>query len=91
MRGTFSAGDTDSDVFRAIFDGVGGTEMQSYSLVFGSEGVWRLVAYIRSIGRAESAPSKGSAGAGEKLFWEKGGCGKCHVVGARGPGTETGQ
>ena len=36
--------------------------MQSYSLIFGDEGVWRLVAYIRSIGRAETAPSKGMPG-----------------------------
>lgn len=83
-RATFSAGDKDTDLFRVISDGVTGTEMQSYSLVFGEEGVWRLIAYIRSIAHAESAPSKGNAAAGEKLFWGKGGCGKCHLVGARG-------
>ena len=68
-RGTFSVGDKDADIFRAIYDGVSGTEMQSYSLVFGDEGVWRLVAYIRSIGRAETAASKGNSRAGEQLFW----------------------
>jgi putative heme-binding domain-containing protein len=83
-RGTFSAGDKDSDIFRAIYDGVDGTEMQSYSLVFGHEGVTKLVAYIRSIARAESTPPHGNAALGDKLFWEKGGCGKCHVVGSRG-------
>jgi len=83
-RGSFSAGDKDSDIFRAIFEGVGGTEMQSYSLALGEEGVWRLVAYIRSIARPDNAPAKGNAAAGERLFWDKGGCGKCHVVGQRG-------
>ena len=83
-RGTFSAGDKDTDLFRTISDGVTGTEMQSYSLVFGDEGVWRVVAYIRSIARAEAAPAKGYAAAGEKLFWAKGGCGQCHMVGGRG-------
>lgn len=83
-RGTFSAGDKDTDLHRVISDGVTGTEMQSYSLVFGDQGVWRLVAYIRSIARAETAAPKGDSQAGERLFWEKGGCGKCHVVGTRG-------
>jgi putative heme-binding domain-containing protein len=83
-RGTFSAGDRDADIFRAISEGVSGTEMQSYSLIFGEDGVWRLVSYIRSIARAELTPPKGDAAAGEKLFWGKGACGQCHVVGRRG-------
>ncbi len=82
--GMFSAGDKDSDVFRPIYDGVPGTEMQSWSVQFGDEGVWKLVTYIRSIARAERTPPKGDPAAGEKLFWGKGGCGKCHVAGARG-------
>jgi putative heme-binding domain-containing protein len=83
-RGTFSAGDQDKDLFQVISDGVSGTEMQSYSLMLGDEGVWRVVAYIRSIARAETTPPKGDAAAGAKLFWGKGSCGNCHVVGTRG-------
>jgi putative heme-binding domain-containing protein len=83
-RGTFSAGDQDSDLFRVISEGVTGTEMQSYALVFGEEGTWRLVSYIRSIARAEGTPPRGNAAAGSTLFWGKGGCAKCHVVGTRG-------
>src|SRR5690349_1002960 len=82
--GTFSAGDQDADIYRVISEGVSGTEMQSYSQLFGQEGVWKLVAYIRSLARAERITPKGDAAAGEKLFWGKGGCGKCHVVGVRG-------
>ncbi len=82
--GTFSAGDQDADIFRTIYDGVAGTEMQSWSVQFGNDGVWKLVTYIRSIARAERTPPKGNRAAGEKLFWGKGGCGKCHVVGTRG-------
>jgi putative heme-binding domain-containing protein len=82
--GTFSSGDKDSDVFRAINDGVPGSEMQSWSVQFGDEGIWKLVTYIRSIARAERTRPKGDPAAGEKLFWGKGGCGKCHVVGTRG-------
>jgi putative heme-binding domain-containing protein len=58
--------------------------MQSWWVNLGDVGVWKLVAYSRSISRAERATPKGNAGAGEKLFWGKGGCGKCHVVGTRG-------
>jgi cytochrome c oxidase cbb3-type subunit III len=83
-RGIFSAGEKDSDIYRTIYDGVTGTEMQSYSVQFGDEGVWKLVTYIRSISRAERTPPRGSAAAGEKLFWGKGGCGTCHLVGNRG-------
>jgi cytochrome c oxidase cbb3-type subunit III len=82
--GTFSAGDKDSNIFQAIYDGVPGTEMQSWSVQFGNEGVWKLVTYIRSIARAERTAPKGNTATGEKLFWGKGGCGKCHVVGTRG-------
>ena len=64
--GTFSAGDTDRDVYGAIYDGVSGTEMQSWSVQFGDPGVWKLVTYIRSIARAERTTPKGNAAAGEE-------------------------
>ena len=83
-RGTFAVGDKDTDLYHAIADGISGTEMQSYSVTLGDEGVWRLVTYIRSIARNENAPAIGDRAAGEKLFWTKGGCGQCHVVGPRG-------
>ena len=44
----------------------------------------QLVAYIRSLGRAEPAESSGNVQRGERLFWDKGNCGACHTVGARG-------
>ena len=43
-----------------------------------------LVAYVRSLGRRQPAPTPGDRANGERLFWSKGNCGKCHTVGARG-------
>jgi cytochrome c oxidase cbb3-type subunit III len=43
-----------------------------------------LVAYVRSLGRAQTAPVSGDRVNGERLFWSKGNCGQCHTVGARG-------
>jgi len=45
---------------------------------------WRLVSYVRSLSSQDTAPIQGDPAAGEKLFWEKGGCGQCHRVGTRG-------
>ncbi len=82
-RGVFAAGDRDSDLYRTIFNGVAGSEMGSFSEL-GSEGVWRIVAYLRSASRTDEAPAPGDAAHGAELFWEKGQCGRCHAVGKRG-------
>ena len=83
-RGVYSAGERDQDLYRVITDGVPGTEMPSFSLSLGDDNIWRLIAYIRSIKGPETAEIPGSAGAGEKLFWGKGGCGQCHMVQGKG-------
>ena len=43
-----------------------------------------MVAYIRSVGRHDTAAVPGDAALGSALFWGKGQCGSCHAVGARG-------
>ncbi len=82
--GTFFAGSSDADLYRVISEGVAGTEMADFGLRLGDENVWRMVTYIRSIAGKPSPPPHGDKAAGEKLFWEKGGCGQCHRVGAKG-------
>jgi putative heme-binding domain-containing protein len=84
--GTYSAGDKDGDLFRVISRGVPGTEMAGYAGRAEDEGIWRLVAYIRSVARHDSAVVRGSASSGEKIFWGKGGCGACHRVAGKGSG-----
>jgi putative heme-binding domain-containing protein len=84
--GSFSAGDTDADLFRVIADGVPGTEMPAFGQRFEDDERWRLVSYVRSLTRHDTAPVRGNSAAGESLFWGKGNCGQCHRVGARGSG-----
>jgi putative heme-binding domain-containing protein len=83
-RGSFAAGDTDADLYRVITDGVPGTEMPAFGTWVEVDERWRLISYVRSLTPHESAPIPGDAAAGEQLFWGKGGCGRCHRVGARG-------
>lgn len=85
-RGTFAAGDTDADLFRVISEGVPGSEMPAFQARMEDEQRWRLVAYVRSLTPHDTAAIPGNAAAGEKLFWEKGNCGQCHRVGAKGSG-----
>jgi putative heme-binding domain-containing protein len=85
-RGTFAAGDTDSDLYRVVSDGVPGSEMPGFSGRIEDEQRWRLVSYVRSLTPHDSAPVPGDPAAGEKLFWEKGNCGQCHRIGTRGSG-----
>ena len=85
-RGTFVAGDTDADLYGVVSKGVAGTEMPAFSPRLEDDELWRLVSYVRSLSSHEPATIPGDAGAGEQLFWGKGGCGRCHRVGARGSG-----
>ncbi|HTB14167.1 MAG TPA: c-type cytochrome [Bryobacteraceae bacterium] len=83
--GTYSAGDQDADIFRVISRGVAGTEMAAYSGRMSDDEIRGLVAYIRSVSHAsDKSAIRGDAGAGEAIFWTKGGCGQCHRVGTRG-------
>ena len=83
-RGSYNNGEQDADLFRVISHGVPGSDMVAYSEDIDPENIWRLVSFIRSVSRREAAAVAGNAAAGEKLFWTKGSCGQCHVVGNRG-------
>ena len=81
-RGVFKAGKRDEDLFRVISDGVKGTEMPSFKSL-GVDQIWRLVVFVRTLS-AVTPVLTGNPGAGEALFWSKGGCGNCHQMGSRG-------
>jgi len=83
-RGVYSAGDKDADLFRTIANGVPGTEMPGFAADLRDEDIRHIVAFIRSIARHDVAGIPGDKAKGEKLFWDKGGCGACHVVRGRG-------
>jgi len=82
--GVYSVGNDDQALFRVINSGAAGTEMPGYGDRFDAEGIWRLVAFIRSAAGRPAPPLKGDRAKGEKLFWSKGGCGTCHRIGQRG-------
>jgi alcohol dehydrogenase (cytochrome c) len=84
-RGHYNNGDSDADLFRVISHGVPGTKMPAVRPdLIDSAGVWLVISFIRSVTQAEVGPAPGDRAAGEKLFWEKGGCGQCHALGGRG-------
>lgn len=82
--GTFNNGNDDKDLFRVIANGVPGTEMPGFVANSGDENIWRLITYIRSTTAKQETPQGGDKAKGESIFWGKGGCGNCHMVGTRG-------
>jgi cytochrome c oxidase cbb3-type subunit III len=85
--GVFFHGNTDADLYSNISNGITSTAMPS--LFFPPDGVWQVVAYVRSLsqGQKSERPS-GDAAHGAALFREKG-CNNCHLVrgegGVKGP------
>ncbi|MCC6585237.1 MAG: PQQ-dependent dehydrogenase, methanol/ethanol family [Bryobacterales bacterium] len=82
--GSYASGNADEQVFKTISDGIAGTEMAAYGDRFDTDGIWRMVSYLRSVSGKPAPNLKGDRANGEKLFWGRGGCGACHRVGERG-------
>ncbi len=62
--------------------GIPGTEMPATRMT--PEENRSLVGYIRGLYRPQQTRVGGDAGKGERLFWTKADCGRCHTVGVRG-------
>jgi putative heme-binding domain-containing protein len=74
---------TDAAIFEAIQKGIQGSAMPAFNLQ--PLETWKIVAYIRSLRvTASDALVAGDVGHGERIFWEKGGCGSCHMIRGRG-------
>jgi putative heme-binding domain-containing protein len=74
---------TDEGIFNAIRDGIPGSAMPRSNME--PTEIWKIVAYIRSLrATASDAFVAGDAAAGERVFWEKGKCGNCHMIRGRG-------
>ena len=81
--GKFQHGGTDDDLYRAIRNGIPGTEMPVFPLS-GVESM-QLLAFVRALGRAAMpAPTEGDAARGRALFAGSGQCTNCHRVGGTG-------
>jgi cytochrome c oxidase cbb3-type subunit 3 len=78
-----SLGASDGQVFNTIKNGVPGTPMGPQKL--SDDEIWRISAYIRALrGTALDSPLPGDVAHGEQIFWGKGQCGNCHMLGGKG-------
>jgi putative heme-binding domain-containing protein len=74
---------TDDEALSAIIrDGIPGTQMPGTRMT--AEENRALVAFVRALGEKPAVHVEGSVANGETLFWDKGRCGQCHTIGARG-------
>jgi cytochrome c oxidase cbb3-type subunit 3 len=83
-RGAYSVGDTDEDLYTVIAEGAAGTEMPDFLARIGSDNVWRLVTYIRSLSKQDSAQVHGNVDSGKTLYTGKGQCAQCHAINGQG-------
>jgi len=86
VSGNFRHGGDDGELFQTIRNGIPGSQMPAFSDL-PEDNVWRIISYLRSLssnGGAANEAVPGDVAAGEKNFWTKGGCGRCHEVNSRG-------
>lgn len=76
---------SDAQIFNAIKNGIASTVMPAQQGKLSDDQIWKITAYVKGLrGTAIDAPSPGDVAAGEAIFWGKGNCGSCHMVGGRG-------
>ena len=74
---------SDGDLFRIISLGIPGTDM--YPHRFSDRRVWQTAAFVRTLSRKlEPAKLPGDPDKGKGLFWGKGQCSQCHMIGGEG-------
>ncbi len=76
----------DLALWKVIRFGVPETEMPSHNLT--NKEIWQIAAFVRTLGKLDTAPVAGDPQRGEALATGKGGCLGCHIV--RGNGGELG-
>ena len=76
-------GTSDGQVFLTIKNGIPGTPMGPQKL--SDDEIWKIASYIHALrGTALDNPTPGDAAHGEQVFWGKGQCGTCHMLGGKG-------
>ena len=76
---------SDTQALPIIKNGVPGTIMPAFSGKISDDDVWRIISYIDSWkAPAIDNPLPGNTAHGEEIFFGKGQCGSCHMVGAKG-------
>jgi cytochrome c oxidase cbb3-type subunit 3 len=82
-------GNTDSEMFHNIHDGIAGTAMPAATNggigVGMSDGeIWQVIAYLRSVEKKVSEGAAGNAVHGKELFYGTAACGTCHMLNGKG-------
>jgi cytochrome c oxidase cbb3-type subunit III len=81
--GRFRNAVTDQDLTRVVTTGIQGTGMQAFK--FDQSEIAGIIAYLRNMNSFDRGSVKaGDAGRGRLVFDGKGGCTRCHRVGAQG-------
>lgn len=70
-------------LFLVIDLGIPGTEMPRGGQLHDSE-IWKIAAYVESIGQSEPEPLPGDPAAGKRLYAGKGNCAACHWLDGAG-------
>ena len=82
--GRWTHGSSDAAIFRTISKGIPGTEMSGNELFLVEEEVWSVIAYLRTLSAASTAPLGGDREAGKRIFFGSGACSQCHMVNGKG-------
>ena len=82
-------GNSDSDLFRTINEGVPGTAMPpngatQQGVGMTEEEIWQVISYIRSVQVKTSGQPAGNAAQGKELFTGSAACATCHMIEGKG-------
>ena len=82
-------GNTDSEMFHNIHDGIAGTAMPAATNggigVGMSDGeIWQVIVYLRSVEKKASAEAAGNSVHGKELFYGTAACATCHMLNGKG-------
>jgi putative heme-binding domain-containing protein len=75
----------DSQILDVIRDGAPGTVMPAWKGKLADDDILKIGAFLHSLrGTAIDNPLAGNVAHGEEVFWGKGQCGSCHMLGGKG-------
>jgi len=75
----------DNQILDVIRDGAPGTVMPAWKGKLADDDILKIGAFLHSLrGTAIDNPLAGNSAHGEEIFWGKGQCGSCHMLGGRG-------
>ena len=75
----------DNQILDVIRDGAPGTIMPAWKGKLSDDDILKIGAFLHSLrGTAIDNPLPGNVAHGEEIFWGKGQCGSCHMLGGKG-------